>query len=96
MAKIRKDAVNYSKADWSKSLSEISKELGCSYTSLLNYAKKNGIAFIPGDPTRKKPDWSAIEADYKSGMDLYWILKKYKGSGISERILYRRAAKWDR
>ena len=91
-----KNSINYNLVDWSKPLSENAKIMKCSYASLLSYAKKNGIAFIPGDPTRKKPDWSAIEADYKSGMDLYWILKKYQGSGISERVLYRRATKWDR
>ena len=90
-----KNSINYNLVDWSKPLSENSKIMKCSYASLLSYAKKNGIAFIPGDTTRKKPDWEAIEADYKSGMDLYWILKKYQGSGISERVLYRRATKWD-
>ena len=49
MAKIRRDAIDYNLIDWSKPLSENAKIMRCSYTSLLSYAKKNGIAFVPGD-----------------------------------------------
>ena len=97
MAKIRRDTINYNLVDWSKSISENAKIMKCSYTSLLNYAKKNGIAFIPGDATRKKPDWSAVEADFRSGMRLLDVYYKYReqGTGICERVLFKRAAKWD-
>ena len=97
MAKIRRDAIDYNLVDWSKSISENAKIMKCSYTSLLNYAKKNGIAFIPGDATRKKPDWSAVEADFRSGMRILDVYYKYRkqGTGICERVLFKRAAKWD-
>lgn len=97
MAKIRKDAINYNLIDWSKPLSENAKIMRCSYASLLSYAKKNGIAFIPGDATRKKPDWSAVEADFRSGMRILDVYYKYReqGTGICERVLFKRAAKWD-
>ena len=52
-----KNSINYNLIDWSKPLSENAKTMMCSYESLLSYAKKNGIAFVPGDATRKKPDW---------------------------------------
>jgi hypothetical protein len=90
-----KNSVHYELVDWSKPLSEIAKEIGCSYTALRIYAKKNGIKFVPGDPRRKKPDWVAIETDFRAGMHLFDIFDKYRGSGICERVLYRRAAKWD-
>ena len=97
MAKMRRDAIDYNLVDWSKSISENAKIMKCSYTSLLNYAKKNGIAFIPGDATRKKPDWSAVEADFRSGMRILDVYYKYReqGTGICERVLFKRAAKWD-
>jgi len=90
-----KNSVHYELADWSKPLSEIAKEIGCSYAALKIYAKKNGINIIAGDPTRKKPDWVSIEADFRAGMHCRDILDKYRGTGISELVLYRRAAKWD-
>lgn len=90
-----KNSINYELADWTKPLSEIAKELKCSYNALRIYAKKNGIDIIPGDPTRKKPDWVTIEEDFRGGMHCLDILNKYQGSGLCERVLYKRAAKWD-
>ena len=90
-----KNSVHYELADWSKPLMEIANDLNCSYDAVRIYAKKNGIKVTPGDPTRKKPDWEAIEADFRSGMHCFDILDKYRGSGICEIVLYRRAAKWD-
>ena len=92
-----KNSINYNLVDWSKPLSENAKTMMCSYESLLSYAKKNGIAFVPGDATRKKPDWSAVEADFRSGMRIIDIYYKYRdlGTGICERVLFKRAAKWD-